>query len=59
MPGEFADVDFGVPRGEIVALMGVEGSGARELLRSFAGLETLHRRDRASTAIDGDAALAA
>ena len=24
---------------EIVALMGVEGSGARELLRSFAGLE--------------------
>ena len=28
-----------VRSGEIVALMGVEGSGARELLRSFAGLE--------------------
>ena len=27
--------------------MGVEGSGARELLRSFAGLERTHRLDRA------------
>jgi ABC-type sugar transport system ATPase subunit len=36
---EFSDVDFSVAGGEIVALMGVEGSGARELLRSFAGLE--------------------
>ena len=36
---EFGDVDFDARRGEIVALMGVEGSGARELLRSFAGLE--------------------
>ena len=33
--------------GEIVALMGVEGSGARELLRSFAGLERTHRLDLA------------
>ena len=36
----FANVDFSVASGEIVALMGVEGSGARELLRSFAGIET-------------------
>jgi ABC-type sugar transport system ATPase subunit len=36
---EFSSVDFEAPAGSIVALMGVEGSGARELLRSFAGLE--------------------
>jgi len=36
---EFEEVDFSAAHGEIVALMGVEGSGARELLRSFAGLE--------------------
>jgi ABC-type sugar transport system ATPase subunit len=35
----FAALDLRVASGEIVALMGVEGSGARELLRSFAGLE--------------------
>lgn len=35
----FSNVEFSVARGEIVALMGVEGSGARELLRSFAGIE--------------------
>ena len=35
----FRDIDFDAHAGEIVALMGVEGSGARELLRSFAGLE--------------------
>lgn len=35
----FADVAFEAGAGQIVALMGVEGSGARELLRSFAGLE--------------------
>ncbi len=38
-PSEFSDVEFFAAKGEIVALMGVEGSGARELLRSFAGLE--------------------
>ncbi len=38
-PGAFEDVDFSARAGEIVALMGVEGSSARELLRSFAGLE--------------------
>ncbi|MDQ6433242.1 sugar ABC transporter ATP-binding protein [Mesorhizobium sp. LHD-90] len=35
----FRGIDFDAHAGEIVALMGVEGSGARELLRSFAGLE--------------------
>jgi ABC-type sugar transport system ATPase subunit len=35
----FRNVDFDVAKGEIVALMGVEGSGVRELLRSFAGIE--------------------
>jgi ABC-type sugar transport system ATPase subunit len=35
----FRDIDFSARPGQIVALMGVEGSGARELLRSFAGLE--------------------
>jgi ABC-type sugar transport system ATPase subunit len=35
----FREVDFTAAHGEVIALMGVEGSGARELLRSFAGLE--------------------
>jgi ABC-type sugar transport system ATPase subunit len=35
----FSGIDFDARPGEVVALMGVEGSGARELLRSFAGLE--------------------
>jgi ABC-type sugar transport system ATPase subunit len=38
-PGVFHDIDLSARAGQIVALMGVEGSGARELLRSFAGLE--------------------
>ena len=37
--GEFLDVDLGVPPGEIAAFVGVEGSGARELVRSIAGFE--------------------
>jgi ABC-type sugar transport system ATPase subunit len=37
--GEFAGVDLHVRVGEIVALVGVEGSGARELVRSIAGFE--------------------
>jgi ABC-type sugar transport system ATPase subunit len=37
--GAFANVAFGVARGEVLALMGVEGSGARELLRSLGGVE--------------------
>jgi ABC-type sugar transport system ATPase subunit len=37
--GAFKGVGLTVHAGEIVALVGVEGSGARELLRSVAGLE--------------------
>jgi len=36
---EFHEVNLAVGRGEVLALIGVEGSGARELLRSLAGLE--------------------
>ena len=36
----FHNISLDSKPGEIVALVGVEGSGARELLRSFAGLET-------------------
>ncbi|MBL8579934.1 MAG: sugar ABC transporter ATP-binding protein [Mesorhizobium sp.] len=38
-PNAFSDIDLAGGPGEIVALFGVEGSGARELLRSLAGLE--------------------
>jgi ABC-type sugar transport system ATPase subunit len=37
--GEYADIDLHVRAGEIVAFVGVEGSGARELVRSIAGFE--------------------
>jgi ABC-type sugar transport system ATPase subunit len=37
--GKFEDLALSVEKGEILALMGVEGSGARDILRSFAGLE--------------------
>ena len=37
--GAFTNVSFEGRAGEIIALMGVEGSGARELLRSLGGLE--------------------
>jgi ABC-type sugar transport system ATPase subunit len=37
--GEFAGIDLHVRTGEIVAIVGVEGSGARELVRSMAGFE--------------------
>jgi len=36
--GTFADVDLTLRSGSVTALTGVEGSGARELLRSLAGL---------------------
>ena len=37
--GEFEAIDLHVRTGEIVAIVGVEGSGARELVRSIAGFE--------------------
>ena len=37
--GAFRGVDLDVPAGSIVALAGVEGSGARELARAIAGFE--------------------
>jgi ABC-type sugar transport system ATPase subunit len=37
--GEFAEVDLALRAGDVVALVGVEGSGTRELLRSVAALE--------------------
>jgi ABC-type sugar transport system ATPase subunit len=48
--GRFSDIALDVHDGEIVALLGVEGSGARELVRSMAGFEpgrgTFALRDR-------------
>ena len=37
--GEFEGIDLHVRAGEIIAIVGVEGSGARELVRSIAGFE--------------------
>ncbi len=42
--GAFADVDLELRAGSVTALTGVEGSGARELLRSLGGLEPAHGR---------------
>jgi len=42
--GFFAEVDFELRSGSVTALTGVEGSGARELLRSLGGLEPAHGR---------------
>jgi ABC-type sugar transport system ATPase subunit len=36
--GAFADLDLAVPAGVVTALVGVEGSGAREIVRAVAGL---------------------
>jgi ABC-type sugar transport system ATPase subunit len=36
----FADIDLDVATGEILAVVGVEGSGGRELVRSMAGFES-------------------
>ena len=38
----FDDVSFGLRRGEILGLAGVEGQGQREVLRALAGLERSH-----------------
>jgi ABC-type sugar transport system ATPase subunit len=37
--GAFSDLDFEAPSGAITALIGVEGSGAREIVRATAGLQ--------------------
>ncbi len=37
--GDFSELDLEVRAGQIVAFVGVEGSGARELVRSLAGFE--------------------
>ena len=37
--GAFREVNLSISPGEIVAVIGVEGSGGRELVRSFAGFE--------------------
>jgi len=57
--GGFTGIDLHVRSGEIVALMGVEGSGARELVRSVAGFEKgdghmeVHGRDGRSRGESG------
>lgn len=48
---EFRDVHLHVRTGEVVAIVGVEGSGARELVRSIAGFE----EGRGEIVIDGQA----
>jgi ABC-type sugar transport system ATPase subunit len=57
----FRDIALDGKAGEIIALVGVEGSGSRELLRSFAGLEhctgTIRIGDHSGdTAVDRGAA---
>jgi len=37
--GAFSELDLEAPAGEITALIGVEGSGAREIVRATAGLQ--------------------
>ena len=41
-------IDFLVPKGEFVAIMGASGSGKSTLLGLLAGLDTPKRRQRAS-----------
>lgn len=48
--GEFDQVDLDLHAGTIVAIVGVEGSGARELVRSMAGFEPATGRAELSTA---------
>ena len=56
--GEFEGIDLHIRAGEIVALMGVEGSGARELVRSVAGFErtTGHIEIRTRAQLESQAA---
>lgn len=54
--GRFAGIDLQLHPGEVVAVVGVEGSGARELVRSVAGFEPASGRITVGGA-DGAAAL--
>jgi len=58
--GAFNDVELEIRRGEVVAVVGVEGSGARELVASLAGYEhatgTVSIGSRGSGAIETDTA---
>lgn len=56
--GEFEGIDLHVKVGEIVSIVGVEGSGARELVRSIAGFERSHG-DIEVASRTGSAAIAA
>jgi ABC-type sugar transport system ATPase subunit len=47
----FTNVDFTLPKGRVTALVGVEGSGGRELVRACGGL----RRVSGETRVDGRA----
>jgi ABC-type sugar transport system ATPase subunit len=42
--GAFARLDFRVPNGQVTALTGVEGSGAREIVRACGGLRRFNGR---------------
>jgi ABC-type sugar transport system ATPase subunit len=42
----FADVDFVLPKGRVTALIGVEGSGGRELVRACGGLRRVQGQVR-------------
>ncbi len=42
--GAFSELDFEAPSGAITALIGVEGSGAREIVRATAGLQRVRGR---------------
>ena len=54
--GSFSDVTLEGRQGQILALMGVEGAGARELLRSLAGLERCSGQIRIAALRGGKAA---
>jgi ABC-type sugar transport system ATPase subunit len=38
----FRGLDFALPKGQVTALLGVEGSGGREIVRACAGLRRVH-----------------
>ncbi len=52
---KFRSVSFELHRGEVVALVGVEGSGAREIVRAVSGLEHLRPTGGMTWAADSSA----